>query len=115
MSTIAAPMQDAMPFDFGSDVLVVSAPVYDEQARQADRELCQRYFTGWCGTAFTADGTRVERAETTFADFQAAARRLAEGLGTSAADPGPAANKRLDQTGGDHRVHCHHFRARPRR
>ncbi len=79
MSTIAAPMQDALPFDFGSDVLVVSAPVYDEQARRADRELCQRYVTGWCGTAFTANGTRAERAETTFEDFQAAARRLAEG------------------------------------
>lgn len=79
MSTIAAPMQDALPFDFGSDVLVVSAPVYDEQARQADRELCQRYFTGWCGTAFLADGTPTEHNEIAFADFQAAARRLAEG------------------------------------
>ncbi|WOC59093.1 hypothetical protein RI444_11070 [Paenarthrobacter sp. AT5] len=77
MSTIAVPVQDALPFDFGSDVLVVSAPVYDEQARQADRELCQRYFTGWCGTAFTADGT-AEHSGTTFADFQAASRRLAE-------------------------------------
>lgn len=79
MSTIAAPMQDALPFDFGSDVLVVSAPVYDEQARQTDRELCQHYFAAWCCTAFMADGTRAERAQTTFADFQAAARRLAEG------------------------------------
>lgn len=78
MSTIAVPVQDALPFDFGSDVLVVSAPVYDEQARQADRELCQRYFTGWCGTAFTADGTQAEHSGTTFADFRAASRRLAE-------------------------------------
>lgn len=78
MSTIAAPMQDALPFDFGSDVLVASAPVYDKQARRADRELCQRYFTGWCGTAFQADATQAQDSEITFADFQAAARRLAE-------------------------------------
>jgi len=79
MSTITAPMQDALPFDFGSDLLVVSAPVYDEQDRQADRELCQRYFAGWCGTAFLADVTPTEHREITFAEFQAAARRLAEG------------------------------------
>ena len=79
MSTIAAPMQDALPFDFGSDLLVASAPVYEEQARQVDRELCQRYFTGWCSAAFRVDATEAEAGKNTFAYFQAAARRLAEG------------------------------------
>ncbi|MEO5318914.1 hypothetical protein PV761_10080 [Arthrobacter sp. CC3] len=48
MSIIAVPVQDALPFDVGSDVLVASAPVYDGRARKADRELCQRYFASCC-------------------------------------------------------------------
>jgi hypothetical protein len=49
MSTIAAPEQDMLPLDFGLDVQIL-VPVYDEQARMADRQLCRRYLNQWAGS-----------------------------------------------------------------
>ncbi|MDO4254329.1 MAG: hypothetical protein Q4C81_04165 [Kocuria sp.] len=77
MSTIAAPVQDTLPLDL--DLAPAVEPAYDEAAREADRELCQRYFKAWCGTAFSIDGELAGHPEISFEEFQAAADRLAEG------------------------------------
>lgn len=78
MSTIAAPVQDTLPLDFDLDFAPAVEPVYDEAAREADRELCQRYFKAWCGTAFSIDGEPAGHPEISFEEFQAAADRLAQ-------------------------------------
>ncbi|MEU6261852.1 hypothetical protein [Saccharopolyspora shandongensis] len=74
-STIAAPAQDALPFDFEG----VAEPVYDEAARRADRELCQRYFKAWCGSFGRLEGEPAGHPEISFEEFRAAADRLAQG------------------------------------
>lgn len=54
MSTIAAPEQDMLPLDFGL-ALQILVPVYDEQARMADRQLCRRYLNQWAGSFKSED------------------------------------------------------------
>lgn len=72
MSTITAPEQDMLPLDFGLDAWSL-APVYDDDARQADRELCLDYLKQWSGSFRREDAaTTISRA-----DFEAAAERLA--------------------------------------
>lgn len=72
MSIIAAPEQDMLPLDFGLDVQIL-APVYEEQARQASRQLCRDYLKQWAGS-FKREGATAAISET---DFKAAAERLA--------------------------------------
>lgn len=69
---------------FAKDCVIPAVPVapaYDEAARAADRELCQRYFRSWCKTAGKHAGSRLGdgagHPTITFAEFQAAADRLA--------------------------------------
>ncbi|MGI8307019.1 hypothetical protein [Saccharopolyspora hattusasensis] len=73
MSTIAASVQDTLPFDFGG----VAEPVYDEAARRADRELYQRYFKAWCGSFGNLENESAGHPEISFEEFRAAADRLA--------------------------------------
>lgn len=72
MSTIAAPEQDMLPLDFGRDIQIL-VPVYDVNARLADRQLCREYLKQWAGS-FTREGAATAISET---DFKAAAVRLA--------------------------------------
>ena len=84
MSTIAASVQDTLPFDIAFDIdgsdASVTEPVYDEAAREADRTLCRLYFKAWCGSFGRLDGQRAGHPEISFKEFQAAAERLAEGV-----------------------------------
>ncbi|MUU73419.1 hypothetical protein [Pseudarthrobacter sp. GA104] len=72
MSIIAAPEQDILPLDFDLDLQFL-APVYDEQARLADRKLCLDYLKQWAGSFKREDATT----EISKDDFVAAAERLA--------------------------------------
>jgi hypothetical protein len=80
MSVLAhadAPAAQPMLFD-RQTVSLHQQPVYDERARAADRELCQRYFRAWCGSVGALDGSPAGHAEIALEQFQAAADRLAE-------------------------------------
>ncbi|WP_247040259.1 hypothetical protein [Arthrobacter rhizosphaerae] len=72
MSTITAPEQDILPLDFGLNAWSL-APVYDDDARQADRKLCLDYLKQWAGSFKREDATT----EISKDDFVAAAERLA--------------------------------------
>lgn len=78
MTAVAAPAQDMLPFEL-EDSAARAAPVYDDAARQVDRELCQRYFSAWCGSFGSLGGRAAGHPEISFEEFQAAADRLAEG------------------------------------
>lgn len=75
MATTARSVQDMLPLDLE----LPDAPGYDERARQADRDLCQRYFNAWCGSFGSLDRgcEPAGHSRISFADFQAAADRLA--------------------------------------
>lgn len=75
MSIIAASVQDTLPFALED----VAERVYGEVDRQADRELCQRYFKAWCGSFGNLGGKVAGHTEITHEEFEAAAARLAGG------------------------------------
>lgn len=80
MSTVTRSMQDMLPFDLELPELpeLPVVPVYDEQDRQADRELCQRYFKTWCRSFGNLERDPAGHSGISFAQFQAAADRLAQ-------------------------------------
>lgn len=80
MSAVAI-LQETLPFDFEADTRIderVPAHLpraYDNEARQADVELCKSYFFHW---ASTFGSGRQANQPITFVKFQAAAKRLAQ-------------------------------------
>ena len=54
------------------------ATVYSDADREANRELCQRYFRAWCGSFGKLDGSPAGHPSITREQFEAAAARLAE-------------------------------------
>lgn len=69
MSAVAI-LQETLPFDFAAN-----RPLYSEEDRLADQELCKGYLSRWAG----AFGSGRQAAQpVTFEEFRAAARRLAQ-------------------------------------
>lgn len=64
------------PVLFEPETLEIST--YNETDRAADRHLCQRYFRAWTTSFGGLDAAPAGHHEITFADFEAAADRLAE-------------------------------------
>lgn len=70
-ATLTREIQTPALFDLGADLEALAA----EEAREADRELCQRYLGTWADSY----GTTAKRDKSiSFADFQAAAFRLSD-------------------------------------